>query len=219
MANQAPVYMIIGSTHYQADSAISLAKNLSLSLSNDSFLCASALDRASVHFGLDAWRRSKEETGFSKLLLLRDLHRLDESNIKNLDFIFEVTDSYRRLKGLTVMLMSNYFDDNEDNRDWTQNEWRDHAMTRFHSTEKSFNGVAFTGRIRKFLIGSRDSRDSDFISVCDRFQTIIDSSNKEEKLKKAVAGVKFSIETVYSLMAVMLIPLLYCHYIILLKRL
>lgn len=224
MANQAPVYMIVGTAHYQADSAINLAKNLSLSLNQDSFICVSASDRTSIYSGLETWRKSKLENGFSRLLLLRDLHKLDESNIKNLDFIFEVTDSYRRVRAMTVMLMSDYFDDN-DSTEWTQNEWRDHVMTRFHSTEKRFNGVAFTGRIRKFLIASRQSNKEDFVaaepssSVCNRFHTIIDKSQKEKTLTTASTGVKFSIDVVYSILALMLIPVLYCNWIILLKRL
>lgn len=126
--------------------------------------CVQAEDASTISGFLSI---AKKESN-TKLLILDNFQHLNENNIRNLDFIFRLSDHSREIDNLDLYLLADksFFNDSciaENKSKLKQGDetiWRSYLSQRFHSYSRSFNGIAFSGRIQHFGIQHFDSYDS-----------------------------------------------------------
>lgn len=136
-----------------------------------------------------------------KLLILDNLHLLGDLNMRNLDFIFRLSDHHREINNLDIFLVvdNHFFDSGNDNilnesifRSKDEIVWRTYLSQRFNSKTSNFNGIAFSGRVQTFYIQDSVSAESGQNAnsvICDSLMEKVGAELKTELNASQFMGV------------------------------
>lgn len=113
--------------------------------------CLHADDLDSIKDFVEKCKKVQRER---KLLVLDNLQYVNEENIRNLDFIFRLSDHNRIIHNLDLFLSSDksLFSDSDETIPSNEGMWRTYLAGKFTNNVHNFNGIAFSGRIQQFHI-------------------------------------------------------------------
>lgn len=209
MTSNNNIYFVVGDDGYQATTFRQLLAADSR-VAHGSFQCFGMEERKAIHNYVKGLKFSKLEQ--QKYLLFTNLHLIEESNIRQLDFVFRLADHNTPIKNLNLVFIA-------DSRTFEPLEtyptkishWREMIAKRFQSTEKHFNGIAFSGRISSIYVDPRISSHSSFQVS----ETVCSATKLQFNQEYNSAGM----DQVYTILGLFLIPLLLCHIAIYRRRL
>lgn len=161
------IYLISGDVHFAYQTTLNVTNFFRIP--TDDIVCTSARDEKRIKTFLRALKSEKAIFQQNlKLLLLDGIEELDDSNIRNLDFLFQLTDRSSDLTSLIVVLIirnsTSLFSpglvtSSPDVNIRTStvdslSRWKMHFADYMTHPEVNFNGIGLSGRITRYSMQS-----------------------------------------------------------------
>lgn len=140
------LYFVHGSVKFNMETVSNITQFFEIAARNVFCFSISEIARPSV-----VYEQLGSPSTQPKLVVLNDVHLIDDSNRKSLDLIFRFTDNSGEYKN-TILVLFHESSVSSDSSAFTDASWKQHLTKFFNSDSMYINGQALTGRITRAAI-------------------------------------------------------------------